>query len=100
MTLDEFPYFENRDINRKLSREAILVIANHLISLGHGEWEDENHSRMRIMWRTPEALASDIYSWVCCYIFGYSDCVILLGVAGTYRFAAITTLELYLQYTN
>ena len=64
MTIDEFPYFENQEIDRKLNRDAVLAVARHLISSGNGEWEDESQSRMRIMWRTPEAVAADIYSWV------------------------------------
>ena len=30
---------------------------------GHGEWEDDTHTRCRILWRKPEQLASDIYTW-------------------------------------
>jgi ESCRT-II complex subunit VPS25 len=64
MTLAEFQYFENREIDRKLNRESILVVINHLIASGNGEWEDASQSRVRILWRTPEALAADIYQWV------------------------------------
>mmetsp|Transcript_10873 Transcript_10873/g.16559 ORF Transcript_10873/g.16559 Transcript_10873/m.16559 type:complete len:177 (+) Transcript_10873:56-586(+) len=64
MTLTEFPYFENQSIDRKLSREGVLAVISHLIASGNAEWEDDNRSRARIMWRTAEAVASDIYSWV------------------------------------
>lgn len=30
---------------------------------GHGEWQDENRTRCRILWRKPEQLATDIYQW-------------------------------------
>jgi hypothetical protein len=85
MTLAEFPYFENQTINRKLNREGILAVIQHMIDsgkkllkcnwppnhlpclsqiwLGNAEWQDGNLSRVRIIWRTPEALAADIYSW-------------------------------------
>ena len=33
------------------------------IKSGHGEWEDMNQTRCRILWRKPEQLASDIYDW-------------------------------------
>jgi hypothetical protein len=34
MTLAEFPYFENVAIDRKLNREGILSVINHLIASG------------------------------------------------------------------
>jgi hypothetical protein len=30
---------------------------------GHGEWEDDTKTRCRILWRKPEQLAADIYTW-------------------------------------
>lgn len=34
MTLAEFPYFENQTINRKLNREGVLAVIQHLIASG------------------------------------------------------------------
>jgi len=34
------------------------------VKSGHGEWEDQLlKTRCRILWRRPEAFASDIYEW-------------------------------------
>ena len=35
-----------------------------VVCAGNAEWEDEEHSRVRVMWRTTEALAADVYAWV------------------------------------
>jgi hypothetical protein len=34
-----------------------------VVPSGHGEWENDLKTRCRILWRKPEQLASDIYSW-------------------------------------
>jgi hypothetical protein len=34
MTLAEFPYFENQTINRKLNREGVVAVIQHMIALG------------------------------------------------------------------
>lgn len=31
--------------------------------VGNAEWEDPHHTRLRILWKTPEQLSSEIYSW-------------------------------------
>lgn len=30
---------------------------------GNAEWEDGNHTSLRIIWKTPEALAGEVYHW-------------------------------------
>lgn len=35
-----------------------------MFTTGNAEWEDEEHSRVRVMWRTTEALGADVYAWV------------------------------------
>jgi hypothetical protein len=42
----------------------MLLYIDGLCCVGNAEWEDEEHSRARIMWRTSEALAADVYTWV------------------------------------
>lgn len=64
LVIDNFEYFENKKINRKLSQNDINIIISYLISEGHAEWEDNSHIRCRIMWKTPETISNDIYTWV------------------------------------
>ena len=58
-----FPYFTNESINRKLSEHDIGVVFSYLVSEGNAEWEDSSHTRCRIMWKSSEVLAAEIYSW-------------------------------------
>jgi hypothetical protein len=87
-----FPYFENKSIDRKLTQEGVAAVLEYLVEqgelwmlrfnvvivsncslsqcfwyilwiAGNGEWEDTTHTRMRILWKTPEALAGEIFTW-------------------------------------
>lgn len=60
----ECPLWSNPDIQRSLSKEDIQIVLNHLVSKGSAEWMDDGHqTTLRILWRTPQELASDIYRW-------------------------------------
>mmetsp|Transcript_19820 Transcript_19820/g.36906 ORF Transcript_19820/g.36906 Transcript_19820/m.36906 type:complete len:99 (-) Transcript_19820:24-320(-) len=49
MTLAEFEYFENKSIDRRMNISGMTAIIESLISSGNAEWEDDEHSRARIM---------------------------------------------------
>jgi ESCRT-II complex subunit VPS25 len=58
----------NKKITRQLSTDSIVQICNDFILHGHGEWLDTTNDRnkqtsMRIFWKQPEQIASDIYVW-------------------------------------
>lgn len=40
-----------------------LIYNVSIIAVGNAEWEDASHARIRILWRTVEQLASDIFNW-------------------------------------
>lgn len=42
MTVSEFPYFENVTINRKLNREGILAVINHMVASGKSTVQQMN----------------------------------------------------------
>eukprot|EP01040_Poterioochromonas_malhamensis_P008050 gene8050-8701_t len=58
-----FPYFKNESINRQLSSEGIAAVTQYLVNSRNAEWDDAAHTVLRIMWKTPEALALDVYEW-------------------------------------
>ena len=81
-----FPFFKNSAIERELSVDNINVVVNYIIKSGtvmsilyfcrytklklntyfhkgNAEWEDHNHTSLRIIWKTPEALAGEVYQW-------------------------------------
>lgn len=63
LVVHDCPLWKNNKIDRQLSKQDIEVVMNDFCSSGHGEWSDENHTRCRILWRTPQQLATDIYQW-------------------------------------
>lgn len=65
LNVSTFPYFKNDAISRKLSPEGIEAVINYLIREGNGEWQDASRASLRLIWRTPEALAAEVYAWGC-----------------------------------
>mmetsp|Transcript_16152 Transcript_16152/g.36339 ORF Transcript_16152/g.36339 Transcript_16152/m.36339 type:complete len:186 (-) Transcript_16152:304-861(-) len=66
LAVRDCPLFENPSIDRSLTSEDILVILNDLVSNGRGEWEEDKfggRTRCKILWRTPEEIADDLYDW-------------------------------------
>lgn len=58
-----FPFFHNDTIGRRLTPEGIHTVIQFLITQGHAEWEDETRSRVRILWKSPQSVAVEIYTW-------------------------------------
>ena len=65
----KIPLWENRSINRQLSEEGIKCVVEHLIEVGNAMWVEKLHAKksesisgkiLRIMWRTPSEVASDL----------------------------------------
>jgi len=57
------PLFNNTNINRKLSLDAIQVVLDELHKKGHVEWTDKTRRQCLVMWRTPQEWANIIYRW-------------------------------------
>jgi ESCRT-II complex subunit VPS25 len=58
-----FPYFRNDTIDRCLSRGEQDIVIKYLIEQGNGEWLDGTRTILRLIWKTPEALAAEVYAW-------------------------------------
>lgn len=48
----------------KMVQEGRLAVAEYLIRCGNGSWEDDTHTRCRIMWKKPAEWAAEIYDYV------------------------------------
>jgi hypothetical protein len=48
----------------KLDRDGVAAVAASLVESGHAQWEDNEHNRVRITWRTPNEWGALIYKWV------------------------------------
>ena len=48
----------------RLNEEAKRAIVNDLLKTGSAEWDDDAHTRMLLIFKTPETLAGEIYTWV------------------------------------
>ncbi|CAM9464990.1 unnamed protein product [Phaeothamnion confervicola] len=59
-----WPLWENRQINRRLSDEGALAVAQELIRGGHAEWQDASKTRMVLFFQSPAETASKLYEWV------------------------------------
>jgi ESCRT-II complex subunit VPS25 len=56
--------FTNKSINRKLTNDEIMIVVTEFIKSGYGEWVDPTtKTACKILWRKPEQLAIDIYTW-------------------------------------
>ena len=58
-----FSFFKNSTLGRELSSDGVNAVINKLIQSGNAEWEDGSRTGLRIMLKSPESLAGDIYSW-------------------------------------
>ena len=60
--LADHEIFVNKELDRRLSPEGVLAVAEHLISRGNAEWLDDEHMGLRVMLESSSALAAEIYS--------------------------------------
>jgi len=58
-----FSFFKNPTLGRELSSDGVNAVINKLIQSGNAEWEDGSRTGLRIILKSPESLAGDIYSW-------------------------------------
>lgn len=64
LVVHDCPLWKNAQISRHLSADDRKVVVSDFVSHGHGEWEDpSSQTRVRILWRKPEQLATDVYQW-------------------------------------
>ncbi|DAZ93926.1 TPA: hypothetical protein N0F65_008869 [Lagenidium giganteum] len=57
------PLFENVKISRKMDADGRAAVVEFLIRCGNGSWEDDTHTRCRIMWKKPSEWAAEIYDF-------------------------------------
>ena len=63
LVVHDCPLWKNEAIPRQLSPKDIQIVMDDFVQHGHGEWQDANKTVCRILWRTPQQLATDIYTW-------------------------------------
>jgi ESCRT-II complex subunit VPS25 len=69
LVVHDCPLWSNDRIQRRLNQTDVMIVLDDLVSHGHGEWlqpPSENLSTrtsLRILWRKPEELATDVYQW-------------------------------------
>jgi ESCRT-II complex subunit VPS25 len=63
LVVHDCPLWKNDDIKRRLQPGEIQEVLDDFCRHGHGEWQDANKTTCRILWRTPEQLATDIHQW-------------------------------------
>jgi ESCRT-II complex subunit VPS25 len=63
LIVHDCPLWNNPNIGRKLSKDAVQQVVQDLIKHGQAEWLDDAQTQCRILWRKPEELATDIYQW-------------------------------------
>lgn len=63
LVVHDCPLWKNEALPRQLSPQDIRIIMEDFVKHGHGEWQDDKRTVCRILWRKPEQLATDIYTW-------------------------------------
>lgn len=62
--IHDCPLWSNPNIQRTLSKEDLKIILNYVVDTGSAEWVDSAATTtLRILWFTPQELASNIYVW-------------------------------------
>ncbi|KAJ6239879.1 ras-related protein rabd2a-like [Anaeramoeba flamelloides] len=55
--------FNNKKIERKLTRQSITVVLGYLIDRGNAKWVDKTKEKIQIVWRKLLEWANLIYNW-------------------------------------
>ena len=63
LVVHECPLWKNAALPRALTAADIATVMEDFVKHGHGEWQNTAHTVCRILWRAPEQLAADIYTW-------------------------------------
>lgn len=61
LRIHDCPLWKNPSIDRRLDPDEIQTVVDDFIRSGHGEFLDAQS--VRILWRKPAELATDIYTW-------------------------------------
>uniref|UniRef100_UPI00358DEB33 vacuolar protein-sorting-associated protein 25-like n=2 Tax=Myxine glutinosa TaxID=7769 RepID=UPI00358DEB33 len=56
--------FNNRQIQRKLPSEVVIIVLEELRKKGNVEWQDKGKNRCLVLWRRPEEWGNLLYQWV------------------------------------
>eukprot|EP00877_Chromochloris_zofingiensis_P006531 jgi/Chrzof1/2130/Cz11g03200.t1 len=75
-TSQDLPLFNNKDISRKLSSEAIQAFLNDLTTQGNAKWLDPQKKQCLILWKKIDEWAQVIADWA--HSYGVHDTVMLL----------------------
>eukprot|EP00977_Amphora_coffeiformis_P004895 scaffold1048_cov90-Amphora_coffeaeformis.AAC.28 len=64
LVVHDCPLWKNAALPRQLSTADVRTVMEDFVQHGHGEWQDPSTKTVcRILWRTPQQLAADIYQW-------------------------------------
>ena len=63
-SINEWPYWENKEINRKLSPDDIQLVINYLLNEHVCEYLDNSKSKVKVFWKTPLEWGDSIYKFV------------------------------------
>jgi len=69
LVIHDCPLFKNDAISRELSQDDARTVVKDFVKGCYGEWVDDEDGegavggRCRVLWRTPQQLAGDIYEW-------------------------------------
>ena len=63
MVPGSFTLFENKAIGRTLSPEGREAVIRFMVSKGNAEWDDAARTRVRIILKSADTLAGELYTW-------------------------------------
>eukprot|EP01025_Chloroclados_australasicus_P010529 TRINITY_DN14318_c0_g3_i1.p2 TRINITY_DN14318_c0_g3~~TRINITY_DN14318_c0_g3_i1.p2 ORF type:complete len:178 (+),score=15.44 TRINITY_DN14318_c0_g3_i1:62-595(+) len=61
---EQFPLFQNKEINRKLDKQFIVSMMDDLVRQGNGEWINQQKSSFLVLWKNLHQWAEILYTWV------------------------------------
>ena len=54
---------KNPNLPRSLDEEGRSAVVSYLINNKHAEWDDGSKTSLRLIFKTPETLAGEVFSW-------------------------------------